>query len=264
MKGEREMFNNKKYNWDNKFNRAKTAQDHTRLMEQQYKKEIEQSVISTYMFSDTEFIPNRLRKNPEIIVNNLDSVSSVLESHPGRKCVLNFASFKEPGGMFIQGSRAQEECLCHESFLYNVLRTRQSFYNENKKMLNRSLYQNRALYSCNIIFYREKKAEWCDVLTCAAPNYAAARAHCHVTAEENSKVLRDRIRFVLDIAEHMQVDTLILGAYGAGVFGQDATEVANIFKELLETGYYGFTRVVFSVIQNGDGNYEKFEKILGM
>ena len=36
--------------------------------------------------------------------------------------VLNFASFKNPGGMFYNGSSAQEESLCHESFLYNVLK----------------------------------------------------------------------------------------------------------------------------------------------
>ena len=74
--------------------------------------------------------------------------------------------------------------------------------------------------------------------------------------------LVDRIRFVLKCVETMQADTLILGAYGAGVFGQDAEEVAQIFKTELTSGNYGFSKVVFSIIQNGDGNFEKMRKIL--
>ena len=41
-------------------------------------------------------------------------------------------------------------------------------------------------------------------------------------------------------SEKEKVDTLILGAYGAGVFGQDATEVAQIFKRLLIEEFWTF------------------------
>ena len=43
---------------------------------------------------------------------------------------------------------------------------------------------------------------------------------------------------MLDIAKENHVGTLILGAFGCGVFGQDAGEVAEIFKEYLETTHY--------------------------
>ena len=79
--------------------------------------------------------------------------------------------------------------------------------------------------------------------------------------EENTKVLRNRIKFVLDIAKDNNVSTLILGAYGCGVFGQDATEVANIFKECLTTTHKCFDTVVFAVPSGRDGNYEKFVKV---
>lgn len=255
-------YNNRKYNWENKEERAKKAADHTKVVAGFYPKEIRESIAETRVFSpDAIFAPHRPKTVPEIIVNNLDSVSSILQEHPRRKCVLNFASYKEPGGMFLQGSRAQEECLCHESFLYNVLQTQTKYYEENRKHLNKALYQNRALYTPNVVFFRGDDAVWCDVITCAAPNFTTAKKYNNVTREENSTVLESRIEFILEIAETMQVDTLILGAFGSGVFGQDAEEVAEIFKRKLKENHYGFRRVVFSIIQNGDGNYEKFVKV---
>lgn len=35
----------------------------------------------------------------------------------GRTAILNYASYKSPGGFFLEGSPAQEEALCHESIL---------------------------------------------------------------------------------------------------------------------------------------------------
>lgn len=73
----------------------------------------------------------------------------------------------------------------------------------------------------------------CDVITCAAPNYTAAKKYCNVSREENRNALLSRIAFVRDIAEENGVETLILGAFGCGVFGQDPYEVAKIFFETL-------------------------------
>ena len=38
-------------------------------------------------------------------------------SDNGRTAILNYASYKSPGGFFLEGSPAQEEALCHESIL---------------------------------------------------------------------------------------------------------------------------------------------------
>lgn len=176
----------------------------------------------------------------------------------GKTAILNFASHKNPGGMFIQGSRAQEECLCHESFLYNVLREKQDYYDWNSQNLNRGLYVNRGLYSPSIVFQHDGEVAAFDVITCAAPNKKAAQKYQNVTNDQNSEELRKRIKFVLDIAKSQEVNTLILGAYGCGVFGQDATEVAQIFKTLLPL--YRFTKVIFAIPQ-GNGNFEKFVEV---
>ena len=178
----------------------------------------------------------------------LDSVSAIFaeEDLESKICALNFASFKNPGGMFMEGSTAQEECLCHESFLYNVLSSFPDFYKENQSKKNKALYVNRALYTPDICFVRKDIMGISDVLTCAAPNFTAASKYCNVTREENRKVLESRIRFVLDIMEYKEVKIPILGAYGCGVFGQDAREVAEVFKEAIKD--HAFKKVIFAVI----------------
>ena len=59
----------------------------------------------------------------------------------------------------------------------------------------------------------------------------------------------------------MRVKTLILGAYGCGVFKQDATEVASIFKRLLAEEYHNFDKVVFAIPAKGSWNYHNFVKV---
>ena len=172
-------------------------------------------------------------------------------------------SYKNAGGMFLQGSSAQEESLCHASFLYNVLSEFKDYYAWNDKHKNRALYENRALYSPDVVFTNDSVGTLCDVITCAAPNKSAAQKYCHVSDEENYNALESRIRFVLHIAEKEKVDTLILGAYGAGVFGQDATEVAQIFKRLLIEEFWTFEKIIFAIPDcSRNKNYKKFLDVM--
>ena len=67
-----------------------------------------------------------------------------------------------------------------------------------------------------------------DVITCASPNWTAAR-EWNVSQVENTLVLAQRIQFIKDIAELEAVNVLILGAWGCGVFGQNPRTVARLF-----------------------------------
>ena len=244
--------------WENKETRAEMAKDHTVDMDMRFKQATESSVRLTRVYGG-DFVADV----PEIILVDMDTVSAAKYYRCGRTALLNFASFKNPGGMFLNGSKAQEECLCHASNLYNILREfEKDYYEWNRKNLNKALYKNRGLYTPDVMFHADDRTFGCDVITCAAPNKSAAQQYANISDEENSMALRSRIKFVLDIASVNKVETLILGAYGCGVFGQNPTEVATIFKEMLETTHRSFKTVVFAVPKGNNNNYQKFAEVI--
>lgn len=251
--------------WEEKDIRAKQARRHTGEMVNLYGPQITECIQNTKLY-EGGFEPKAVRKpfaSRRMVLDPIDSVSAVFEHHCGKTAVLNFSSFKNPGGMFLVGSKAQEECLCHESFLYNVLSGHPEFYAWNRKHLNKALYMDRALYSPDVLFLHEGNIIPCDVITCAAPNKAAASKYVNVSDGENREALESRIRFILDIAVEERVATLILGAYGCGVFGQDPAEVAGLFMKYLRMPKYQcFWKVVFAIPEGKDGNYEKFRNNL--
>lgn len=267
-------YRNQHY-WNNKKEMSRKAQEHDALMRQYFCNFREDHSISTIYSQE---VPRRetfvTSASPSIEIWDRDSVKALFLFGRERTAVLNFASYKHPGGAFLAGSTAQEESLCHASNLYQILSEQKDYYDWNNKHKNRSLYLNRAIYTQNVRFFHPNfmpvkemspaQLQACmdqsllaDVITCACPNKYAAQKYCFVSDEENTRVLRERIRFVLDIAKAEQVDTLILGAYGCGVFGQNPAEVAQVFQEELQN--YPFGKVIFAI--PGGENLHVFENV---
>lgn len=220
----------------NRNERRSHAQSWTKKMELDYPKAIEKCVLNTKHYDNNSLFSQLDGKfAPEIIVENSTSTDAIFEHiNDGKMCVLNFSSYKNPGGMFYEGSSAQEESLCHESFLYNVLNRKKDFYERNKLNLNGGLYTNQALLSPQVHFPRQEigKLACPDVLTCASPNKSLIR-YGKFTEKDNSLSLEDRIKFVCNILKENNYDVVILGAYGCGVFAQDPREVSKLFKKYL-------------------------------
>ena len=245
------------YNYFSRREEAKAyAIKHNNLMLNTKGKEIANSVAHTAIYSvDPSFTAKPKVDKSKFLVVSMDSVSAGKKFANGKTAILNFASFKNPGGKYMEGSTAQEESLCAASDLYEVLvRFENDYYAWNRKNLNMALYHNRALYSEDICFDCGFKA---DVITCAAPNFTAAAKYCHVDYYRNNKVLKERINYVIDIAIEEGVDTIILGAYGCGVFGQDPKVCAEYFLEKLKES--PIQNVIFAVPEgiNSD-NYDAF------
>lgn len=240
------------------------AKAHTADMAQRYAKEINWCAAHTRTYeNEVPLDENRPATSPTVILKPWTSEQAIsYYAHGyGKVAVLNFASYKNPGGKFLEGSSAQEECLCHSSFLYNVLNEHMfDYYDVNVRTGTRDgMYRDRALYSPSVIFEVDGTAMACDVITCAAPNISVSKLYTgRVSAERNTRILKQRMDFILKMAEANGVDTIILGAYGCGVFMQDPAEVSNLFFDLLEKNSYGLERVVFAIPDGRDGNYAAF------
>ena len=241
--------------WDKARTNKAIAEAHTELMAQTKADLISKSVAKSkiYEFCNQPKYP----ASAVFKLLNTDNVSAIMMQPDDKRIgVLNFASFKEPGGKFLDGSSAQEECLCHNSFLYNVLYEFQdSYYNINKQKLNRALYLNKALYTPDIEFEQGGVTKVVDVINCAAPNWTTASKYCHVSPQENHEALASRIEFVKNIACDNNLDVILLGAYGCGVFGQDPDTVARLIYHSFKLS--GLT--VILAVPGNDKNYQAFK-----
>lgn len=194
-----------------------------------------------------------------------DSVSCVFNQPTfGKVAILNYASYKFPGGLYLQGSHAQEEALCHESNLFPILLAfDKSYYEWNRKNLNKALYLNRAIYTPGVVFEHNGKTKAIDVITCAAPNANTAVYRCRVSKKDNEVIFEDRIRFMFAVAEANEVDTLILGAWGCGVFGQNPIITCQLMNDALLHGCFGIKQIYYAIPGGSyNGNYVAFEEEL--
>ena len=255
--------------FNKKDERRAAAIAHTQDMAEFFAPLIKESITATKVYNDKVAINRNLHpaliEHPIITIQTMDSVSSIVSQvtqNPYHKvAVLNFASYKHPGGMFLAGSSAQEESLCHASYLYNVLdHFDGTYYEWNKNHLNNALYLNRGLYTPNIMFKLNDNTVYADVITVAAPNKGTALRYGHVDRHDNLTALKSRIDFVVDIAEDNGVDILILGAFGCGVFQQDPNEVAHLFQERCSKPS-NVRQYIFAIPPDGV-NYPTFKRIL--
>jgi uncharacterized protein (TIGR02452 family) len=74
-------------------------------------------------------------------------------------------------------------------------------------------------------------------------------------------VMRVRIEKLLALCLNKKHTTLVLGAWGCGVFRNDPEEIAQLFQEALSGKFANqFQRVVFAVKTNKESIIEPFRK----
>lgn len=180
--------------------------------------------------------------------------------------VLNMASTIRPGGGYKTGAGAQEESLFRRSCLYLCLK--EEFY---------PLDLNSGIYTPNAIIISESEAKLYNYLP--NPEYISFISFpaLNLNNPDNSKIKQsdidsltyDKIDAIFKIALLNKHDTIILSAFGCGAFGNDPTNVANIFKQVIVDRSYDkqFTNIIFAIIEDYNsekhgGNYQTFKEIL--
>lgn len=192
-------------------------------------------------------------------VTNETSLGAILRLHnEGSVLCLNFASAKNPGGGFLNGSLAQEESLAAASSLYLCQKENFGFY-EKHRALKTNLYTDDIIFSPNVPFFRNDDGELLEkpvlasVITAAAANYGAVKKTEKRMVSKIPDIMRRRIEKVLAVSVLHGNDTLILGAWGCGVFQNDPAVIAKLFKEVLETTFKNqFKKVVFAIYANNE------------
>lgn len=267
--------------WEKRDELSSHAQHHTIEMERRYGDRITESIKDSIIISDNEsYIRARAGINPLTNVTITPSTSWVTSKgcgkwrsavvqedviHGARKAqtigvdlfgcdkssttVLNFASSTNPGGKFLQGSSAQEESICRRSTLYNVLASSAfcSIYADNKANNRGGIYQNRGIWTPSVIVTDDDDNEvtTVNVLTLPAPNLKAVQRF-HGDQSVMVVEFRKRMRMMIQFMNLLNQSVLILGAWGCGVFGWPAHEVALMLKEELRVFNGQYVR--FSII----------------
>lgn len=191
----------------------------------------------------------------KIIIDELDTFDSARINGTGRTVVLNFANAFYPGGGFLKCSLAQEESLCRCSSLYASISSDSARimyeYNNANKCPQGSDYM---LLSENVVVFRNSKdlslllePFQVDVITFAAPNLYY-EAH-YASDTEVATIFQDKIDKLLAVLASFKYDTIILGAWGCGAFGNDAKKVADYFYNslVIKNFVQYFKKIVFSI-----------------
>ena len=217
--------------------------------------EVDVTVGDSYLYEltnkiDSALLSARRPSNLKVTLSKdttYGSITKYRKNNPSSKIVvLNFASAKNPGGGFLNGSSAQEESLARVSGLYKSLYRHKEFYEKSKKNPNNGLYYDLAIYSKYIPFIRDCDNEeifieplYCDVITCAAVNRGVA-IKSKVSEDVITLTMLNRIKTVIELfikeSDPSRKNILILGAFGCGVFKNNPSTVAKAFNYVFD--YY--------------------------
>ncbi len=188
--------------------------------------------------------------------------------------VLNLASPVHPGGGVRRGARAQEEDLCRKSsLLLSLESTTASKYYDYNKSLHTFMGSDALMLTPQVEIIKDESGALLNetvivaVLTCAAPKVSGGKEG--MSEVEYRLLVYNRIVGMLKAAAFFGYRYLILGAWGCGAYGNDASVISDLFRRALnELDYNGFkerdlfSRIDFAVLDRTPAqfNYKQFER----
>jgi uncharacterized protein (TIGR02452 family) len=190
----------------------------------------------------------------------------VVAGAPSVLC-LNFASAKNAGGGFLNGSQAQEESIARSSGLYESITHHMDFYKTNRG-LDTCLYTDAMIYSPEVPVWKDDEGNALDeyyrlsIITSPAVNAGAIMRNEPNNVVHIAPVMLRRMEKVLSVSLLHGHKTLVLGAWGCGVFQNDPEDVAGYFAQHLKEGKFKnrFERIVFAIKSNEERFIEPFRR----
>lgn len=235
----------------------KKAEDNTRLFRPQELQELLDSLKKDNSFQTKYEVTNE---------TTLDAARRLAGEGLQEVTCLNFASAKNPGGGFLGGALAQEECIARASGLYPTLLKASAYYEYHRKHKT-GLYSDHMIYSPNVPVIKDEGGCELDepvcinIVTSPAVNAGVIRRDEGGSTEKIIPAMSVRIEKLLALCMHYHQTTLVLGAWGCGVFRNDPEMIAGLFRDALTEPFANqFQRVVFAVKTNKEEIIEPFRK----
>ena len=199
--------------------------------------------------------------------------------------ILNLASNKRPCGGYNDGASAQEESLCQMSTLsqslYQFASPKYKYFKDANVNHIPNVYPMDinfgGIYSPNVCFFRNNLSKYyslreqpfeCSVITVASLSNRETNEYTDDESKyfdndgyltnEGKEIEKNKIRTIYRIALDNNHDSIVLGAFGCGVYNLKSEEVSKLFKEILEeTEFKNKFKVIAFAIYEGQGSKRK-------
>lgn len=193
-------------------------------------------------------------------------------------CILNLASRTSPGGGAHKGASAQEESICYQSTLtqslYQFGSRKYKHIREAGLELIPDVYPMDinfgGVYSPCVTFFRHNADSYyalrdetfdCAIVTVASLSNREKNDYTNDErvyfddtgwlTDEGRKVEANKIRTIYRIALENGHDSIVLGAFGCGVFGLNPNEIASMFHIVMNEPEFKnrFKKIVFAIYE---------------
>lgn len=186
----------------------------------------------------------------EVIEDDTFNVAGALVRDGWNPLVLNMASEQSPGGGWLRGTSAQEECMFYRS---TYALTLDPYFGVTRNYY--PLGRRRVVYSPYVLVFRNDQGRMLDApfaVSCAAvpgvrnPNTVNGRLR-----ERDERITEQKLHALVDLALAHHHDSLLLSALGCGAFHNPPGHIAEIFERVLSQRSHGL-HVVFAILSVRD------------
>lgn len=207
--------------------------------------------------------------------------------------VLNMANAFRPGGGVINGARAQEECIFRRSNLFMSLYRYDSYHNlifetmtddfADFGMIEQGYPMDEnfgGIYSGGVTVFKDGNYDRMeDAYQTAFISVAALNISCAVRFRERDflcdgllndeaiRITKNKIRTIYRIGVLHGHDSLVLGAWGCGAFGNPPEQMAQLFMEVLDEDEFKgrYKDIRFAIIEDHNSrgrNFLSFKNVI--